>query len=56
VISFDGEELSVWSHPRAAATWRRSCWAPQAMGEVLTDEVMEWPHPDRWGSGVTGPQ
>lgn len=56
VLSFDGEELSVWSHPRASATWRRPSWEPQAMAQVLTEDVLQWPHPDRWGAGVTGPR
>lgn len=56
VLSFDGEELSLWSHPRASATWRRERWEPQALAEALTEEVLEWPHPDRWGAGVTGPR
>lgn len=55
VLSFDGTVLSVWSHPRATATWDRgSGWAPEDFGAVLTADVMEPVHPDRWGSGAVG--
>jgi NAD(P)-dependent dehydrogenase (short-subunit alcohol dehydrogenase family) len=55
VLSFDGTQLSVWSHPAATSTWSRpEGWAPGAFGDVLTADVMEWPHPDRWGTGILG--
>jgi len=54
VLSFDGTELSVWSHPQATSTWERpGGWEPGSFGEVLVPEAMEHPHPDRWGRGVT---
>jgi 3-oxoacyl-[acyl-carrier protein] reductase len=55
VLSFDGTQLSVWSHPQATSTWLRpDGWLPRSFGDVLTPEVMENPHPDRWGSGIVG--
>jgi NAD(P)-dependent dehydrogenase (short-subunit alcohol dehydrogenase family) len=55
VLSFDGTQLSVWSHPEATSTWTRpEGWRPGAFGDVLTPDVMEHPHPDRWGTGVLG--
>jgi NAD(P)-dependent dehydrogenase (short-subunit alcohol dehydrogenase family) len=55
VLSFDGTQLSVWSHPEAASTWvRPDGWAPGSFQDVLVPEVMEHPHPDRWGSGILG--
>ena len=55
VLSFDGTQLSVWSHPEATSTWTRAeGWTPGAFGNVLTDDVMEHPHPDRWGTGILG--
>jgi 3-oxoacyl-[acyl-carrier protein] reductase len=55
VLSFDGTQLSVWSHPEAASTWvRPQGWAPGSFGEVLVPGAMEHPHPDRWGAGIAG--
>ncbi len=55
VLSFDGTQLSVWSHPAARSTWtRREGWTPGAFGDVLTPDVMEYRHPDRWGTGILG--
>jgi NAD(P)-dependent dehydrogenase (short-subunit alcohol dehydrogenase family) len=55
VLSFDGTQLSVWSHPEATSTWTHpEGWAPGAFGDVLTPDVMEHPHPDRWGTGILG--
>jgi NAD(P)-dependent dehydrogenase (short-subunit alcohol dehydrogenase family) len=55
VLSFDGTQLSVWSHPEATSTWvRPEGWAPSSFKDVLVPEVMEHPHPDRWGSGIRG--
>jgi NAD(P)-dependent dehydrogenase (short-subunit alcohol dehydrogenase family) len=55
VLSFDGTQLSVWSHPEATSTWTRpEGWTPGAFGDVLTPDVMEHPHPDRWGTGILG--
>jgi NAD(P)-dependent dehydrogenase (short-subunit alcohol dehydrogenase family) len=55
VLSFDGTQLSVWSHPEAASTWSRpEGWAAESFQDVLVPEVMEHPHPDRWGSGILG--
>ena len=55
VLSFDGTQLSVWSQPQATSTWARpQGWAPGSFRDVLVPEVMEYPHPDRWGSGVLG--
>jgi NAD(P)-dependent dehydrogenase (short-subunit alcohol dehydrogenase family) len=48
VLSFDGTQLSVWSHPEAASTWSRpEGWAAESFKDVLVPEVMEHPHPDR---------
>jgi NAD(P)-dependent dehydrogenase (short-subunit alcohol dehydrogenase family) len=55
VLSFDGTQLSVWSHPEATSSWiRPDGWAAGTFTEVLSREVMEYPHPDRWGRGVLG--
>ena len=55
VLSFDGTQLSVWSHPEATSTWvRPDGWAPGSFTGVLVPEVMQHPHPDRWGSGILG--
>lgn len=53
VLSFDGTQLSVWSHPEPTSTWTRpEGWTPGTFGDVLTADVMQYPHPDRWGAGV----
>ncbi|MFG2043611.1 SDR family NAD(P)-dependent oxidoreductase [Dactylosporangium sp. NPDC048998] len=53
VLSFDGTELSIWSHPTATSTWRRTgLWTTQEFASVLTLDVMQHPNPDRWGSGI----
>jgi NAD(P)-dependent dehydrogenase (short-subunit alcohol dehydrogenase family) len=55
VLSFDGTQLSVWSHPEATTTWvQPDGWAADSFKDVLVSEVMEHPHPDRWGSGTVG--
>jgi len=55
VLSFDGTQLSVWSHPEPTATWsREDGWTPAAFGDTLTPGVMQHPHPDRWGAGIGG--
>lgn len=52
VISFDGEELSIWSHPRATSTWRQDGWDVSAMTVLGDPAVQERRQPDRWGAGV----
>lgn len=53
VLSFDGIVLSVWSHPMAMATWESAPgWDASGIASVLTEESLEFPHPDRWGAGV----
>lgn len=54
-LSFDGTDLSVWSHPRPVGTWtRESGWAPDDFVRAFLDErVLEFPHPDRWGAGAS---
>ncbi|WP_238006490.1 SDR family NAD(P)-dependent oxidoreductase [Dactylosporangium sp. AC04546] len=53
VLSFDGTELSVWSHPAATSTWTQTGgWTIEAFGAALTPETMQHPNPDRWGSGI----
>ncbi|QTI69019.1 SDR family NAD(P)-dependent oxidoreductase [Gordonia polyisoprenivorans] len=53
-LSFDGTELSVWSHPRALSSWTcESGWAPADFTQSLSGEgILDFPHPDRWGSGA----
>ncbi|MGW0040016.1 SDR family NAD(P)-dependent oxidoreductase [Gordonia sp. NPDC003376] len=52
-LSFDGSELSVWSHPRAVATFdHESGWSAADFADVITEDVCDRPHPDRWGRGV----
>jgi hypothetical protein len=29
-------------------------YLPAAFGNVLTADVMQYPHPDRWGTGIRG--
>jgi NAD(P)-dependent dehydrogenase (short-subunit alcohol dehydrogenase family) len=52
ILSFDGTQLSVWSHPEATSTWTQPAWTPEAFEAVLTADVMQYPHPDRWGAGI----
>jgi NAD(P)-dependent dehydrogenase (short-subunit alcohol dehydrogenase family) len=53
ILSFDGTQLSVWSHPQPTATWTQlDSWTDGAFGEALTADVMQYPHPDRWGAGI----
>jgi NAD(P)-dependent dehydrogenase (short-subunit alcohol dehydrogenase family) len=53
VLSFDGTQLSIWSHPEPNSTWARpDGWPPESFGDVLTPDVMQYPHPDRWGAGI----
>ncbi len=55
VLSFDGTQLSVWSHPEPTATWTQpDGWTQGAFGDVLTADVLQYPHPDRWGAGILG--
>jgi NAD(P)-dependent dehydrogenase (short-subunit alcohol dehydrogenase family) len=55
ILSFDGTQLSVWSHPEPTSTWTRpDGWTPGAFGDALTTDVMQYPHPDRWGAGILG--
>jgi len=55
ILSFDGTQLSVWSHPEPTATWTRpDGWAAGSFGEALTPDIMQYPHPDRWGAGILG--
>jgi NAD(P)-dependent dehydrogenase (short-subunit alcohol dehydrogenase family) len=55
VLSFDGTQLSVWSHPEATSTWvQPGGWTAESFKDILVPEVMERPHPDRWGSGSIG--
>src|SRR5581483_7471269 len=57
VLSFDGTVLSVWSHPKATATWDRPAgWTAESFSEVVVADVMEVTHPDRWGAGAVGGQ
>jgi len=53
ILSFDGTQLSVWSHPEPTSTWTRpDGWTSAAFGDALTVGVMQHPHPDRWGAGI----
>jgi 3-oxoacyl-[acyl-carrier protein] reductase len=55
VLSFDGTQLSVWSHPEPTSTWTRpDGWIAGSFGDALTADVMQYPHPDRWGAGILG--
>lgn len=55
ILSFDGTQLSVWSHPEPTSTWTRpDGWTSDAFGDALTAGVMQYPHPDRWGAGILG--
>ena len=55
VLSFDGIQLSVWSHPEATSTWvQPDGWTAESFRDTLVPAVMEHPHPDRWGSGTIG--
>jgi hypothetical protein len=55
ILSFDGTQLSVWSHPEATSTWTRpDGWTAGTFGGALTADVMQYPHPDRWGAGILG--
>ncbi len=55
VLSFDGTHLSVWSHPEATSTWvQPDGWTAESFKDILVPDVMEHPHPDRWGSGTIG--
>ncbi|QDG66696.1 SDR family NAD(P)-dependent oxidoreductase [Pseudarthrobacter sp. NIBRBAC000502772] len=56
ILSFDGSTLSVWSHPEATSTWELDrVWGTEDFAGLLTDEVLQYPHPDKWGSGVQAP-
>ena len=53
ILSFDGTQLSVWSHPEPTSTWTQpDGWTPGSFGDALTADVMQYPHPDRWGAGI----
>lgn len=52
VLSFDGTQLSVWTHPAPATTAERTGWAAADFAAVLTDDVQQPRHPDRWGAGI----
>jgi 3-oxoacyl-[acyl-carrier protein] reductase len=55
ILSFDGTQLSVWSHPEPTSTWTRpDGWTSESFGEALTPDIMQYPHPDRWGAGILG--
>ncbi|SDP42134.1 NAD(P)-dependent dehydrogenase, short-chain alcohol dehydrogenase family [Klenkia soli] len=52
VLSFDGSQLSVWTHPAPAATWEQPDWTDDAFAAALTADVQQPRHPDRWGAGI----
>lgn len=53
-LSFDGSELSVWSHPRATSAWsHEKGWDERDFAAALTVEALQFPNPDRWGAGVS---
>lgn len=55
ILSFDGTQLSVWSHPEPTSTWTQpGGWTARSFGEALTADIMQYPHPDRWGAGIHG--
>jgi NAD(P)-dependent dehydrogenase (short-subunit alcohol dehydrogenase family) len=57
VISFDGSDLSIWSHPRAVATTSKADepWSSQQFGTALGDSTAWQPlHPDRLGRILQG--
>ncbi|MBD9735812.1 SDR family oxidoreductase [Streptomyces sp. H28] len=56
-LSFDGTELSVWTHPRPAVTVRHTpgAWTGDLFARALTEDVLEHPHPDKWGASVLPP-
>jgi len=52
-LSFDGSRLSVWSHPEPTASRRHDrLWNDDDFAAALTPDVLEFPHPDRWGTGA----
>lgn len=52
-LSFDGTDLSVWSHPQRTATWSHSNgWSQYDFAQALTVDELRFPNPDRWGSGA----
>lgn len=56
ILSFDGSTLSVWSHPEATSTWELDrAWNAEDFAGLLTEGVLQYPHPDKWGSGVQAP-
>jgi 3-oxoacyl-[acyl-carrier protein] reductase len=57
VISFDGSDLSIWSHPRAVATTSKAdeLWSTEQFGTALGDSTAWQPlHPDRLGRILQG--
>ena len=52
VLSFDGSQLSVWTHPAPAASWEQPAWDGAAFAAALTADVAQPRHPDRWGAGI----
>ena len=52
VVSFDGTELSIWSHPEPSTTITHDSWNDADFAEALPESAMQAFHPDRWGSGV----
>jgi 3-oxoacyl-[acyl-carrier protein] reductase len=55
ILSFDGTQLSIWSHPEPTSTWTRpDGWTAGSFDDALTADVMQYPHPDRWGAGIRG--
>jgi NAD(P)-dependent dehydrogenase (short-subunit alcohol dehydrogenase family) len=55
ILSFDGTQLSIWSHPEPTATWTQpDGWTAGSFGDALTADIMQYPHPDRWGAGIGG--
>lgn len=52
-LSFDGTDLSVWSHPVATTTWTQDAgWSAADFGAALQQSVLQFPNPDRWGAGA----
>lgn len=55
VLSFDGEVLSVWSHPEPTEVVSRTTWTPGDFASALESAHLQHFHPDRWGTGVVSP-
>ncbi len=54
VIHFDGRDLTVWTHPRGAASARADRWTEDELAQFFSAEPspLEPLHPDRWGAGT----